>query len=99
MTILKKLKLIKNKREICKIRFRKTPRNIHGLSYTIVTDGFIMIQLHKLQDTYNFEIMSVDLSGHCEIEIECYKKDTSNIFVNFCRLLEHDIENVEYSSK
>lgn len=94
--------LFKNKKKY-KITFQKTMRNfksngsVFDSEWTEITDFSILKNLCKIQEYYDFEIISTKIqdSNHTsQIIIKCRKEDKNFIFFGFCSRLEHYIENV-----
>ena len=64
-----------------------------------ITDASLMSVLLKLQEKYNFEIVSFkfkDCFRGSYIKIKCNKDDKCKIFCEFCLILDRQITDIEY---
>lgn len=78
-----------------KIRFRKKYNYVTWGYWREVSDSYLLDILFKLQEKYNFEIISIRLKKHTDgfscIKIKCNKKDKQKIFTEYCIYLGNNI--------
>ena len=82
-----------------KLKFRKHYKTLGIGVWEEVTDSSLMAVLLRLQEKYNFEILSVkfkDCFHTSHIKIKCDKDDRCKIFSEFCLILNKQITEIEY---
>lgn len=82
-----------------KLKFRKSYQYVSWGTLKEVTDSALLNVLAKLQEKYNFEIISTkfkDCFDDSFVKIKCDKKDKNKIFGEFCNELNRKIERVSF---
>ena len=82
-----------------KLKFKKQYQAIDIGVWSEITDAALMYTLQKLQEKYNFEIVSVsfkDCFSYSCIKIKCHKDDRCKIFGEFCTMLNGQITAISY---
>ncbi len=82
------------------LRFTKSWLQGDSIFYSrAISNDYILGHLVKLQDKYDFDILSVslkDIDKVSKIKIRCTKEDKSKIFVEFCIKLDKYICNFSF---
>lgn len=81
------------------LKFRKQYQARGIGTWEEITDASLMNVLLKLQEKYNFEIISFkfkDCFSRSYIKIKCDKYDKSTIFFEFCLKLDGQITDIKY---
>ena len=79
------------------MKFQKTYQYVNAYEYKEVTDACLLKTLIKLQEKYDFEIISYnfqDCFDDSYIIIKCDKKDKQNIFMSYYIMLHGKIEQI-----
>ena len=87
------------KRRKFKMTFMKTYQALGFGSWKEVTDGYLMFVLLKLQEKYDFEIIStsfMDCFRNSNIVIRCNKCDKQKIFMEYAMKLSGEIREVSF---
>ena len=79
--------------------FKKSYQALDFGSWEEVTDGYLMFVLLKLQEKYDFEIISTnfkDCFSNSRITIKCDKCDKQKIFMEYAMKLSGEITKVSF---
>ena len=82
-----------------KLKFKKQYQPLGIGIWEEITDASLMNVLLKLQEKYNFKIVSVkfkDCFSRSYIKIKCDKYDKNTIFFDFCLRLDGQITDIKY---
>lgn len=77
--------------------FKKSYQSLGFGRWKEVTDGYLMSVLLKLQEKYDFEIISTsfkDCFNNSRITIKCDKNDKQKIFMEYAMKLSGEITKV-----
>lgn len=87
------------KRRKFTMTFRKSYQALDFGSWEEVTDGYLMSVLLKLQEKYDFEIISTSFENcfsNSRITIKCDKSDKQKIFMEYAMKLSGEITKVSF---
>ena len=81
------------------ITFKKSYHSLDFGRWEEVTDGYLMSVLLKLQEKYDFEVVSTsfkDCFSNSRITIKCDKRDKQKIFMEYTTILGDNITKVSF---
>lgn len=82
-----------------KIKFKKIPQWVSHDNYKVITDCALLDVLLKLQDRYDFKLISTKFDSPFDfsyIKIKCKKEDGCKIFAEYCSKLDGYIREVSF---
>lgn len=90
--------LFKYRKYTLKFKKRKFDDYHRYYDYKVITDHSLLMPIIRLQQDYDFEIVSTKFNviGHNYIKIKCKKEDKRKIFTAYCLELADYIENISY---
>lgn len=87
------------KRRKFTMTFKKSYQSLDFGRWQEVTDGYLMSVLLKLQEKYDFEIISTsfkDCFSNSHITIKCDKNDKQKIFMEYSMKLSKEITKISF---
>lgn len=87
------------KRRKFKLKFKKTCQFVGWGAWKEVADASLMRALLKLQEKYDFDIVSTKFKNcfnDSYITVKCNKEDKHKIFLAYCLMLDGQIEEVSF---